>query len=46
MRWSEYHGVPEYAGPGLQLLVKPSNADGDTVTERDAQRRAATTKGP
>jgi len=27
------HGIPEYAWPGLRLLVNPSNANADTMKQ-------------
>jgi len=32
------HGVSEHAGPGLRLLDKPSDANGDTVGEIKSTR--------
>ena len=32
------HGVSEHAWPGLRLLVKPPDADGDTVGENEKAR--------
>ena len=35
------HGIPEYAGPGLRLLDKPPDTDGDTVRNRKQPARLA-----